>query len=328
MNNAIQNIDLTPYTPEQRATMEEALQVMADTLHWDHDIIERQIGRDWSTICRFAQGKPQGDIPGVIADFADLAARHRLEKLCRTPVVRDFERVLSNCRSDGRMGCIVARNGRGKSATVRDWARRNPKAHATIIQCPSVCTRGDLVQLLCNALVLDTSDLKQPMRERALFARVTSRDMLIVDEAGYLVSERRRTSPLRLLQDLHDLCACPVVLVMRPGQWAQLMSGRTANDDEQLLGRILHRSVVKIAYKKDEIEPIVALYHGSPMSAKLRQSVKADLDREVGGLRALCRDLSLAADFARQGQVAFEDAFISATALRDAAPHLDKLDNF
>lgn len=326
MNEPIRNIDLSAYTPEQRATLEEALDVMATNLLWDHDEVERATSRDWCTIARFAQGKPQGDVDGVVADFARLVAKYRREKLVKTPIVEDFERVLGNCRRDGIMGAIVARNGRGKSLTIRDWVRRNPRARAVVVQCPSVCSRGDLVMLLCGAMGLETSEIRQPARERKLFETITSRDMLIIDEAGYLVTEKRKTSPLRLLQDLHDLCGCPVVLVMRPGQWNQLTLGRAVNDDEQLLGRILHRSIIRSDYKRDEVEAIILRYTTN-VTQKLRTAVRMLLKDEVGGLRALCRDLALAAEGCAKTD-SFDEAFIGISSRRCTAPSIDKLENF
>ena len=253
------------------------------------------------------------------------------QTLVRTPVVIDFERVLANCWHDGRMGVVVARNGRGKTSTVRSWAKRNPRANAAIVQCPSVCTRRDLVRLLCQALSIDTTSSPQPAWEQLVFETVKARHMLIVDEAGYLVADdrRRKTSPLRLLQDLHDLCGCPVVLIMRPDQWSRLESGRFANDDEQLLGRILHRSIqIKLAYKKEEIETIIRMYYKGEITKKLHLAVKTLLDREVGGIRALTHDLGLAKEFTQAKGGEFDEAFISATERRFTAPHLDKLENF
>jgi len=327
VSEPVSNIDLGQYSAEQRKTMEQAIEVMTTNLLWDHDAISSAMGRAWTTVARFLQGKPQGDIGEVIADFARLVARYGATTLVRTPIVDDYERVLANCRHDGRMGAIVARNGRGKSTTVRDWARRTPRARAVVVQCPSQCTRGDLVSLLLAALDVTVEGAKQPDRERALREHLTARHMLIVDEAGYLVSDRRKTSPLRMLQDLHDLCGCPVVLVMRPAEWDALVAGRTVYEDEQLLGRILHRSIVRFSYKSAEIEPILRRFCGDP-SKSLRAAVRDQLSRQVGGLRALCADLSLAADFARRDGFSFDEAFLAAASARETAPTLAKLDDF
>jgi hypothetical protein len=324
---AIHNIDLAPYTAQQRAVMEDAMGVMANTLFWDRDEICRVTGRDWSTLTRFYQGKPQGDTAAVVADLARLAAQHAHARLVVTPIVEDYLRVLHSCKRDGRMGAMVAKTGRGKSSTLAYFRTRfHPRA--TIITCPSKCSRADLTLLICDGLGIDTSSMNEPARERALFARITPRDMLLVDEAGYLVTERRRTSPLRLLQDIHDHCHCPVVLAMRPHHWGNLVSGRTACDDEQLLGRILHRSIVRCGYKKEEIEAIVGVYHQGPVTRGMTQVIKATLGGDIGGIRALCYDLASAASQAAETGIPFETAFLGAATLRETSAHIAKLEDF
>lgn len=320
-NEPIRNIDLTGYSPEQRAVIEEALHVMADRLHWDHDAIAQEIKHDWSTVTRFCQGKPQGDIDGVIAAFAQFAARIGPVAFVRNPFVDDWLRVLNSARRDGKMGVIVARNGRGKSTTLREWNTRHPRANGILFQCPSICTRSDLVELIARAARLKIDGEKRPRWEKYLLSQLTPRQMLIVDEAGYLIRTKAITAPMRLLQDINDQCGCPIVMAMRPDQWDTLM-------DEQLLGRILHRSIVKCGYKIEEIEPILRSYAKDGISAKLRQAVKILLDREIGGIRALFFDLAEAADFAKAEKVAFDEAFISQTSLRDKSKHLERLEDF
>ena len=325
--HAIHNIDLAAYTAPQRAVMEDALGIMGAALHWDRDEICRVTGRDWSTLTRFYQGKPQGDTPAVVADLARLAAQHAHARLVVTPIVEDYLRVLNSCKRDGRMGVIVAPTGRGKSSTLAYFRARHHQ-RAAIILCPSMCSRADLTLLVCHGLGIDTSSMNQPARERAIFAKITPRDMLLVDEAGYLVTERRRTSPLRLLQDIHDHCNCPVVLAMRPSAWVNLVSGRTAHDDEQLMGRILHRSIVRCGYKKDEIEAIIGIYHQGPVTRGMTQVIKATLGGEVGGIRALCYDLASAASQTADTGIPFETAFLGAATLRETSAHIAKLEDF
>lgn len=324
-------LDLSGYSPDRRRILEEAVDVMSGVLRWDRDAICRDLGgRSWSTVTRFLGGKPQGDIDGVIADFARLVARHAGGAHIRTPVTEDFERVLGNARADGRMGLIVARNGRGKTITCTDWIRRHPRARATYVHTPSGCTRPELVILLCSAAGIDPNAHTQPARERAVFERFTARDMLVIDEAGNLITSHRSTSPIRLLQDIHDLCRCPVVLVMRPAQWSRFEAGRSLHDDEQFIGRILHRSIVHSPYKSDEVRAILDYYHpGAAVSKSLRRAIRDELDSETGGLRALCADLQLAAEFIRDDSgVTFEQAFRTAAARRRTSPAIARLEDF
>jgi len=327
----INGIDLSSYPPNDRATLEQALAAMRDVLRWDRAEIERITRRKWTTITRFYQGKPQGAVPEVIADIARLTNHASVSELIATPITKDYERVLNSVAKTGGMGLIVARNGRGKTLTARTWARRKRTGvEPILVQVPSRCTRDDLVRLLLREIGTNAEAMTQPERERELMTRVSSRHMLIVDEAGYLVQASRRTSPLRLLQDLHDMQACGVVLIMRPSQWDKLYSGRNYLDDEQLIGRLLHRSIITgegSSYKREEVMAIVERYVPT-ITKQLRGMIRALLDSESGGLRALCEDLHKAARYSKDRSVPFEEALASMTALRDRSAHITNMEAF
>lgn len=327
---AINNVDLSGYTPAQRATMERALEAIQVL---DREEVERITQRSWGTIARFYQGKPQGDAAAVIADLERLADRAAGE-LVRTPVTDDYWRVLDTVRKAGGMGAIVARTGRGKTLTMTTYWRQ-AGATCVLAQVPSGCTPAELARVILDAMRIDTDGLRQPERRRRLCRELTARHTLLVDEAGYLVQDRRQTSGLRLLQDLHDDCGCGIVLAMRPSQWAQFVSGRTANDDEQLLGRISERSILadsdregeSARYKVAEVEAIMRPFCGA-MDKRTRTVARDLLRRDVGGLRALVHVARTAARFASATGPTFAEAFEAEATLRDRSAHVLQLADF
>jgi len=329
-SEAINNVDLSGYDPTQRAMMERALEAIQVL---DRDEVERLTQRTWGTITRFFQGKPQGDVAGVLADLERLADRAAGE-LVRTPIVEDYWRVLDSIRRGGGMGAIVARTGRGKTLTLTTYWRQ-AGATCVLAQVPSGCTPAELARVILDAMGIDTDGIRQPERKRKLFASLTARHTLLIDEAGYLVQDRRQTSGLRLLQDLHDDCGCGIVLAMRPTQWSQFVSGRTANDDEQLLGRISERAILAASgregesagYKMAEVEAIMLPFCGT-MDKRTRTVARDLLRRDVGGLRALVHVARTAAQFAAAFGKPFAEAFEKEATLRDRSAHVLTLADF
>ena len=331
MSNAgIANVDLRGYEPSQRALLEGALEAM-EGMGWDRDRICQIAQRTWGTITRFVQGKPQGDQAAVIADLARVGNRSRTE-LVMTPVVQDYWRVLKAVRKGGGMGAVVARNGRGKTMAMDAFSRQSGDL-VRRIQVPSRCTWWDLVRVILDGMGVESGTLRQGERARVLQQTVTPRHTLLIDEAGYLVQSNRKASGLRLLQDLSDNQGCGVVLSMRPTQWLELVQGRSNREDEQLLGRVVHRSILVAeddksdGYKREEVEMIMAPFCGD-MDKGTRKLVRDLLAHEIGGLRALVHDARTAAEFAAGTGVPFAQAFAEAVTLRNKSGHVLALEDF
>lgn len=310
----IRNIDLAGFSPEDRATLEEAL-AMAAERRWDVKRFAAVALVHESNLQRLYQGKYEGRVEQLVADIRRWVAAERHNVLVETEVVQQYRLVLDNCRAHSRMGVIVARNGRGKTLTADTWASQQPPGTAVRVQCPSRCSRADLVRLLLAALHVESGKNTEPEQERALFAAITSRYIIIVDEADALVQARRKSSPLRLLQDLHDAARVPIVLLFRPSAWTELCGGRHYRDDEQLIGRLLFRCVVPDRYLKSEVEAILSRFVPK-VSPALRQIVRSALGCDDGGLRALVADLVSAARMADATGCPFEQALVSASGYR------------
>lgn len=338
----INEVDLSGYNPAERGLLEQVLEAIQGI--GDRDEVCDICQRDWTTVTRFLRGKPQGDTTAVFRDLARLVDRMDLA-LVRTPIVNGYWQVLESVRRKGGMGVIVARNGRAKSLTMRTF-RREHAANCVLVQVPSEWTVQDLAWLLADALGIEDDParpMKHPTRRRKLFGAVNSRHTLLIDEAGYLCANPDRVAGVRLLQDLHDQCHCGVVMVMRPHEWQTLQHHRRAADNEQFLGRILHRCIVARAsevdpktekvieypdsYKLAEVEAIMAPFCGV-MDDATRAVVRSLLAREVGGLRALVHDARMAQRFAVDTGAPFAEALAAMTARRDSSLSLMRQKDF
>lgn len=321
----INSVDLSGYAPEDRAVLEQALE-MATERGWSASRFASAVFQTTTVLQRVYQGKYEGRSQDVVQDIRRWVEAERFSTLIETDVTRQYKVVLNGCRRDSVMGVIVARTGRGKTLTCRTWEQTQPPGSVVMVQVPSRCTRADLVRLLCNASGVSTDTIKEPEQERELFSKITLRHMVIVDEAGYLVQQRRQTSPLRLLQDLHDSRRCPIVLTMRPPQWAQLVAGRGYRDDEQLIGRLLRRCIVTDRFLRSEIETILRRFVNK-IDDSLRKEVRDSLARDDGGLRSLVPDLARAREHASDTGIGFADAFVEASAYRSIGGDWDPVSN-
>jgi hypothetical protein len=233
-----------------------------------------------------------------------------------TPITRRMEITLACCRSHGSMGAIVGDTGRGKSLTCLRWVARQRKETAFYLQVPEGCSRGRLASLLCHALGIQTAALNEPEREAALFEILKSRHLIVVDEAGYLIRPKRRNEPIRLLQDLHDICHVPICTIWRYPHWLEFTAGVNAKEDAQLLGRMVYRTVIESgSWYAEEITAICEHFSGvidKPVMDRAKRIVKSG----ESGLRTLVSDLMLARDYSRDKAIPFEDAFRNSESYR------------
>lgn len=321
----VNNIDLSRYGADDRATLEEALAMARDRGYDVRRFAACALVTE-TVIQRLYQGKYDGRADLVVADLRRWVVGERGNVLVPTDVTSQYRVVLDNCRRNSRMGVIVARNGRGKTLTADTWIAEQPAGTAYRIQCPSRCTRADVVRLIHRAMDggrSATGRQTEPEQESSLYARLTARILLVVDEADYLLAARRRNSPLRLLQDLHDASRVPIVLMFRPSAWEELVAGRNAMDDEQFIGRLLYRCIVPPRYLRGEVESILKRYTAE-ITPAVRTIVRASLQRDDGGLRALVADLVQAKAFSDQEHVPFVQALAQSAAFRSRGGDWDE----
>lgn len=322
------NVDLGSYSAADRAILEEALEI-ARGRNWSARQFSAGVGTKSETVLhKVYHGKYDGDTAGVIGDLERFVAAERGRTLINTQVTEQYLVVLNSVRRFGRMGLIAARTGRGKTLTADTWISGQPSGTAHRIQIPSNCSRADLVRLCARARGIDVSGQTEPAQEAALLAGLSRHSMIIFDEVDNLILPRRRTTSLRLLQDIHDLASVPVVAMMRPSAWAEFVHGRRNRDDEQILGRMPYRCIVPDRYLRDEIEALLAPFlDGDGVTPQLRSVVRDLLGRDDGGLRALVADCCEAAEFAASSGQPFATALASVSSYRSRGGDWDEKKN-
>lgn len=321
----INNLDYSKYSDSDRNLLERAL-AYAEAQGWTLDQFAYESGVHASNLQKVYQGKYEASASNIIAKLSPLADRvdGLTIEFVRTVITERFELTLQCCRQTGDMGAIVADTGRGKTLTCSRWAAKQPPGTAFYLQVPSGCTRVRLATLIGTAMGIPIAGFKEPEREPQLFATLRSRHMLIVDEAGYLVRTARNTEPIRLLQDLHDTCGCPIVCIFRTPHWTEFCNGRHASEDAQLRGRMQHRTTVKEAiWYRDEVDALLRHY-GCPVTDDSMDRARR-IVTSGSGLRALVPGLMLARDFSDANGIPFMDAWQKADSYRSQGGDFSKL---
>lgn len=125
------------------------------------------------------------------------------------------------------MGLVHGETGYGKTTAVTWYANR---CNAAYVRATSLWTPAAMLTKIAEELRIQAKGSCSQMMDSIIEALALSNRALFVDEADYLVDNKRMTESLR---DLHDMATVPVILIGMGGI-DQKLSHR-----KQLTGRVM-----------------------------------------------------------------------------------------
>lgn len=134
-------------------------------------------------------------------------------------------------RADGMpgMGLIHGHTGFGKS-TATTWFV--VKCHGVFVRALQTSSPSSLLGSILRELDIEPKGSCADMVERIVVKLAETERPLFIDEANYVIENKRLINTLR---DIHDLATVPVILIGKPDMPRKIAS------DEQLAGRIAQR---------------------------------------------------------------------------------------
>ena len=262
----------------------------------------RQLGYDYHFIYDVWTGAYDGELDTFCAAIQSLKMRAaQTMPLVETIVVKRLLEAFDYARDYSAMVSIQGPTGRGKTYTARYWARNNNHGRTRYIRVPSGCTRRQIVCMLCTSCGIGVNGKKTTELEQRLFKAFTSRNVIIVDEAGHLVPKANcnGTSAIELLRDLHDICGCAVVMIFTDVYLREMKTGRLADYFEQFRGRIKYELVIPVKIFRSEVEDILRNFVAEPPQRLIEYAYKTACERD-GKLRTLFEDLQRAKAWAEK----------------------------
>lgn len=285
----------------------------AEQVEWLWGYYNGPLGKDKAALCKefgmeWEQLRPlfSGRIAAAIREetFEAIAAlRRRLAKskpLVRTIVAERIIQALDYCRDYSAMVYVTGPTGRGKTYTAEWWAGENNHGRTKYYRVPSDCSRRTAVKDLCRLFGIPTAgstpDMEGALREKALGPR----NVIIVDEAGNLLSKSGKPGgAIELFRDLHDMTGCGVALIFTDVYLAEIKRGRNADYFEQFLGRLEFPVEIPPKPRRDEVRQVLAAFFADGVSEELVSYALGVATARDGKLRTLFKDLFRAEELAK-----------------------------
>lgn len=284
----------------------------ADLVTWLWGYYNSQIERNWQRLCLELgnsdwenQVRPlfSGRVPASVrAELFDAIAALKKRIARKKPIVPTVvtERIiqaLDYARDFSRMVYIAGPTGRGKTYTAQWWQSQNNHGRTVYLRVPSDCTRRALVNLLCEkrgvAHSCSCADCEENLRRT-----LSPRNVLIIDEAGHLLSKSGRPGgAIELLRDLHDMTGCGVALIITDVYLAEIKRGRNAAYFEQFLGRLEFPVEIPKIPRRDEVRQALCAYFDDPDEDLVAYALGLASSGD-GQLRTLYNDLVRAEEYA------------------------------
>ncbi|MGN0869981.1 MAG: AAA family ATPase [Victivallales bacterium] len=273
-----------------------------NVLNKSKEAIATELGVSWDDICAFFHTRFNLSTArySEICDAVDaLIRRVRKQKpLVHTIVAERIIEALDYSRDYSAMVYISGPTGRGKTYTAEYWAERNNHGRSKFIRVPSDCSRRTLVLLLCRASGVSVRGSTADM-ELNLHKALGPRNVLIIDEAGHLLSKSGRPGgAIELMRDLHDITRCGVALIFTDVYLAEIKRGRNADYFEQFLGRLEFPVEIPKVPRRDEVRQVLSAFYDD-VDEELVSYAHAQTTGRDGKLRTLFKDLYRAEEFAR-----------------------------
>lgn len=296
------NLDKVPEMEKER--LQWIWGYFCNILNRSRDAIAKELGMAWDDVSSYltAYYSMSTTKRNELTDAIDALIRRvrKQRPLVRTIVAERIIEALDYCRDYSAMVYISGPTGRGKSYTSEYWAEQNNHGRSKFLRVPSDCTRRTLVLLLARAVGVSvrgsTSDI-----ELNLHKALGPRNVLIIDEAGHLLSKSGRPGgAIELLRDLHDITKCGVALIFTDVYLHEIKRGRNADYFEQFLGRLEFPVEIPKVPRRDEVRQVLAAFFSDTLDEELLSFAYAQATGRDGKLRTLFKDLYRAEEFARE----------------------------
>ncbi len=260
--------------------------------------LEKAIGYDWSFIYSVFTGTYDGEFGALMEAIASAKKRAETKMpLVDTIVTRRIFDTLDYAAKFSAMVTITGPTGRGKTYAAQYWARLHNHGRTRYIRVPSGCTRRQLSTELAARCGIGHAGVKKDILEQRLFKAFTSRNVIIADEAGFLLPRGGRADAIELLRDLHDKCGCAIALIFTDVYIKEFSTGTMSDYFEQFRGRIKYALDIPDKIFRSEIEAACRSFTPAP-SAALIECAYASAKERDGKLRTLYEDLRRAAEYA------------------------------
>ena len=234
-----------------------------------------------------------------------------------TVVTAKIVEALDYARARQAFVLISGSTGRGKTFTAARWAEDN---HATMVRAASGSSRRAFLAQLCAALHVDVRpNSSATVMLQKLCDQITGKDMIIVDEAGFLLPRASRVAcALEILRDLYDICRVPVALIFTDVYLRDLSAGMQADYFEQFKGRVGRRVDIPERVYRSEVAAVCRHFIPDASDRLIAGALAATRKRD-GKLRTLFDDWAKAAEYAAcEGRTVTESDFRAAVNWRRA----------
>lgn len=295
------------YSQEEQAQLEWLLEYANDTLGGSRRELERAVGYEYVLLKRVFEGHDRSPLTHLMEAISRLrAVTNNKRPLIDTIVTRRITEALDYARDYSAMVTVTGPTGRGKSYTALDWAQRNNPEHTACgrtvyLRTPSGCTPRTLLGQLCKMRGIGSVGRSVGELQQGLMRTLSPRNVLIFDEAGFLLPSGHRTAgAIELVRDIHDICQCGVALILTDVYLRDIKSGANADFFEQFFGRIMYSVNIPDKIFRSEIAEICKVFVPDP-DDKFINYAHATASARDGKLRTLFEDLRRAVAFARQG---------------------------
>ena len=265
------------------------------------DLCRELGGYDWEAQVRptFSGKVPANCRKEIFEAIAALKKRIiRRKPLVRTIVAERIIQALDYARDNSAMIYVAGPTGRGKTYTAQWWAAQNNHGRTVYARVPSDCTRRALVNMLCSLRGVSHSCSCADC-EANLRATLTPRNLLIIDEAGHLLSKSGKPGgAIELMRDLHDMTGCAVALIFTDVYLKEIKNGRNRDYFEQFLGRLEFPVEIPAIPRRDEVRQALDAYFDDPDEELVSYALGIARGGD-GQLRTLYNDLARAEEYAR-----------------------------
>ena len=228
------------------------------------------------------------------------AMRNRISKskpLIRTVVTQKILDALDYARDERTMVYISGTTGRGKTYAAEYWAAQNNHGRTKFLRAPAGCTRRTIIRMLAKQMGFNAA-MNAADTAQMLFERVTDRTVIIIDEAGHLLSQNGVSGAIEFIRDLHDHTHCAVALIFTDVYLDEIKNGRNTAFYEQFRGRFELPVEIPALIRKDEVRAVVKVFMPDADEETVSYALGLARTRE-GKLRTLFKDLYRAEEFAR-----------------------------
>ena len=288
---------------EERDAVEWLWGYYVNILNKDGNALAAETGIDRSTLTTLLSGARML-MGGSRQEAFDAVAILKKRVLKNMPLVRTITAkkildTLDYARDEQAMTYISGTTGRGKTMTAQYWAAQNNHGRTHYVRCPSDCSRRSLVLLLAASFGISSSG-NIGDKERALARHINSRHVLIIDEAGHLLSKSGNPrGPIEFIRDLHDLTHCGVCLIFTDVYLNEIKRGKNAAYFEQFLGRLECPCEIPPVVRKDEVRSIVRAFAPDANETFVDYALTIARGRD-GKRRTLFKDFYRARDFSKE----------------------------